>query len=393
VPEGFTKAESLQEACPPPYVGELAAAENRLRPLARIAGRLAVPALVLFLLDAAVFRYAYPYWVEPDSTTGSVEMRLWNERKRERSGRPEILALGDSRMPLFPRIANELAEETGYFYAGISNPGTSPRCWYYMLRDVDPDANLYRAILIPEYRYEDRDSYDRYDDRIRDLNYIVGELRLSDVWEFASSFDSLEFKLKALRGALWKGFVYQTDFQQFLADPLARVEKVEWHRRDQWEWVYNYEGVKDDLAGLRADWENERLLYPESIPQSMRDYLEKELLRPLPPDTERFRAYRKKWYGKILDHYEGSGTKIVFLRMARGPVARPAGNPNEETSVVRELASHPNVIVMDEHAFDSMEQPELFMDPLHMNGKGSRIFSLALAKRIVELLGSGRAGS
>ena len=390
-PEGSEKHASLQAGRPPPYGGGLPEPEHRLRPLGRIAGRLASAALVMFLLDAAAFRLAYPYWVEPDSTTGSVGMRLWNERKRERSGRPEILAVGDSRMPLFPRIANERQEQTGYFYAGISSPGTSPRCWYYMLRDVDPEANLYRAILIPEYRYEDRDSYDRYDDRIRDLNYIVGELRVTDIWDFASSFHDLEYKLKALRGALWKGFVYQADFHEFLRDPVARIEKVEWYRQDQWEWIYNYEGIDKNLVGLQADWDNDRFLYTDDIAPDMRGYLEKELLRPLPPDTGRFRAYRKKWYGKILDRYAGSKTRIIFLRMPRGPVARP-GSPVGETSVVRELAHHPNVIVMEEHAFDSMEDPVYFMDPLHMNGKGSRVFSYMLAERVVALLGPGRTG-
>ncbi|MEZ5394559.1 MAG: hypothetical protein R2724_17230 [Bryobacterales bacterium] len=312
---------------------------------------------MLFLLDALVFRGPYPYYLEPDSTTGSVEMRLWNEKKRERSGRPEILAVGDSRMPLFPRVANELQEETGYFFAGINSPGTSPRCWYYMLRDVDPDANLYHAILIPEYWYEDRDSWDRYDDRIRDLNYIVGQLKVTDIADFALSFHLPEYRLKAARGATWKGFVYQTDVREFLAAIPERLAKVEWYRRDQWEWVYNYEGIKENLVGLRADWENDRFLYTDDIPQERRDLLEKELLRPPVPDTERFRAYRQKWYGKVLDHYAHSDTKIIFLRMARGPVARPEPYPGYDTSVVRDLAERPNVLMMDEHLFDWMEQP------------------------------------
>ena len=341
----------------------------------------------MLLLDAVVFRFAYPPVVEPDSTTGSLEMRVWNERRRERSGLPEILAVGDSRMPLFPRTANELTEETGYFFASISTPGTSPRAWYYMLRDVDPGANLYRAIVIPEYRYEDRGSFDRYDERIRDLNYIVSRLRLADVWVLSTSFHSWEFRLKSLRGALAKGFVYQTDFLEFLKAPLARMEKVEWYRRDQWEWIYNYEGISDGLAGLRADWENNRLVYPDGLPESVRKGLEKELLRPPAPMIGRFRAYRQKWYGKILAHYEGSGTEIVFLRMPRGPVVPP--HPNEGTSVIRDLAGRPDVLVMEESLFDSLEDPALFFDPLHMNAEGSRLFSRMLATHLAELLGPG----
>ena len=346
----------------------------------------------MFLLDAVVFRFAYPAWVEPDSTVGSVEMRLWNERKRERSNHPEMLAVGDSRMPLFPRMANEVNAETGYVFASISSPGTTPRCWYYMLRDADPRGDLYSAIVIPEYHYEDRDSFDRYDERIRDLNYIVGRLRLMDAFELASSFHSREFQLKALRACLWKGFVYQTDFREYLRDPVARAEKVKQHRRDHWEWVYNYEGRKEDLVGLRADWRNNRFQYTDNILPAMRAFLEKELLRPRVPDTDRIRAYRRKWYGKILEHYEGTETKIIFLRMPRGPVVRPA-SPAEETSVVLELAALPNVFAIDERAFDALEDPRYFVDPLHMNAKGCLLFSHMLAREIVGLLGPGKAAA
>lgn len=365
----------------------MSTAGESLRALGQIAMRFAAAAFVAFLLDAAVFRYAYPPIVEPDSTTGSVEMSVSNEQKRAPSGYPEILAVGDSRMPLYPRVANEHVDETGYFYASIATPGTDPRCWYYMLRDVDPEANRYRAIVIPEYNYEDRGSYDRYDNRIRDLNYIVARLRLADVPEFTSSFESNEFKLESLRGALWKGFVFQRDFQEFLKDPHARLDKTEWFRRDQWEWVYNFDGDDEDLAGLSADWENGRLLYAEGFPEGPREGLEKELLRPPTPQIGRFRAYRQKWYGKILARYEDTETKLIFLRMARGPVVPPY--PTGGTSVIRDLASHPNVLVIDEHAFDSMEDPVYFHDALHMNGKGSRLFSHMLANKVVELLGPG----
>jgi hypothetical protein len=367
----------------------LSAAGHSLGPLRQIAGRLALAGLAMFLLDAVAFRFAYPPIVEPDSTTGSVEMRVWNEQKRERSGYVEILALGDSRMPLLPRSANETSPESGYYFASIATAGTSPRCWYYMLRDVDPGANHYRAILIPEYRYEDRGSYERYDDRIRDLNYSVGRLRMGDAFQFAASMYSLKRKLQALRGALWKGFVYQTDFREFLKDPAGRVEKAEWYRREQWGWLYNYEGGDGDLVGLRANWEENRLEYGEGFPGAPREGLENELLGPPAPPDGRFRAYRRKWYGKILERYEGSETQFVFLRMARGPVVRPDSTDDEETSIIRDLASRPGVLVLEEHTFDYLEDPAYFQDALHMNGRGSRLFSERLVAEIVELLGPG----
>jgi hypothetical protein len=76
--------------------------------------------------------------------------------------------------------------------------------------------------------------------------------------------------------------------------------------------------------------------------------------------------------------------------MPRGPVVRPA-SPAEETSLVLDLAALPNVFAIDERAFDALEAPGYFMDPLHMNAKGCLLFSHMLAKEIVWLLGPGAA--
>ncbi len=72
-------------------------------------------------------------------------------------------------------------------------------------------------------------------------------------------------------------------------------------------------------------------------------------------------------------------TKIVFLRLPRGPIPRPDFLSRAKSSSIRELAARPNVILCDEHAFDSLEHPELFGDGMHLNRAGVAKFSPMLA--------------
>ena len=95
----------------------------------------------------------------------------------------------------------------------------------------------------------------------------------------------------------------------------------------------------------------------------------------------------KYWLGKIYEHYRGSGTRIIFIRLPRGPVVRPDQPEMNPHSSVRELATMPDVSLAPEHFFDSLEHPELFSDALHMNGPGSEEFSRMLTRQVQGLLG------
>ena len=54
--------------------------------------------------------------------------------------------------------------------------------------------------------------------------------------------------------------------------------------------------------------------------------------------------------------------------------------------MTRELASRPNVLLADEHAFDALEHPEFFRDGMHLNREGINRFSVLLEKEVVRLL-------
>jgi len=113
--------------------------------------------------------------------------------------------------------------------------------------------------------------------------------------------------------------------------------------------------------------------------------IEESFLRDRPVDTGRGTAYFRYWYGHILDLYRGTQTKIVFFRLPRGPVS-PPDYPPKRDSAIRQLASKPNVVVLDEHLFGELERPELFYDAMHVNREGSTRFTRMLAAEVARVL-------
>jgi len=343
-------------------------------------------ALVFFLaLDSLAFRTGYTSILEPNSTAGYLQQFVWNEIHRPLTGPNQVLAVGDSRVGLKTRVANLLTPETGYTLATIAVPGTTPRCWYYMLREVDPGRDRYAAILVPFDTYNDRE-FEPVADREMDLRYLAPLLRLSDLWSFSMSYTEWPLRALAARTVLLKGMAFQQDFQAYLAHRHAREENVRLVHRMGAFWIYNSVWERHNLEGIEVDWAANRVRVPDWADAARRREIEEVLLRPVPPITPSYAAYRLRWIGAIVDRYRGTRTRIVFYRLPRGPVARP-GLPEDAASSVRQLARRPGAMLIDEHTFDSLERPELFGDAMHLNEAGGIEFSRALAQLVRKWLG------
>jgi hypothetical protein len=237
---------------------------------------------------------------------------------------------------------------------------------------------------VDDYDDEDR-AYSPGGD-IRDLHYAIARLRLSDTFEFARSFDSGELRFAALRGGLLKGTVYQSDLLAFLSNSRKRLFYVRSYDRDWANMIYNFNGPTDSMAGLKIDWPTLKATFPPGSSANQRDTVNDFLAHPPYPQTVRLAAFRRTWFGRIIDRYRGSPTKIVFLRLARGPIPRPDNLTHKLSSSIRELASRPNVILMDERAFQPLEHPELFQDGMHLNREGIARFSYLLEDEINRVL-------
>src|SRR5258706_5880766 len=221
-----------------------------------------------------------------------------------------------------------------------------------------------------------------------DLHYLIAGLRFSDLLEFSNSYRGPLLKLQAARGILFKGFVYKADFQDFLLNPAARLKYVDLAWRDSHDWYYNFAATNHDMTGVVIDWDKRTIEVPPGVSDAQKAGYEGRFLHPRAPDQGRRSAYLKYWFGKIYERYRGSGTRIIFFRLPRGPFVRPDQPPLQPHSSVRDLAARPGVILSPEHFFDSLEKPEWFMDQTHFNGPGSALFSRMLGRHVRELLGS-----
>jgi hypothetical protein len=255
-----------------------------------------------------------------------------------------------------------------------------------MIRDLDPAARRYKALVFGVDDYDDEDRYYNPNDDIRALHYVIARLRLTDIFEFARSFDSRDLQIAALRGGLLKGIIFQSDLQEFLTNPKKRLAYVRQCDRDWASWVYEYQETASSMAGLQIDWATLKITFPPGLNDDQRETVKSFLAHEPDPQIGRLAAFQRTWYGRIIDRYRGSPTKIVFLRLARGPIPRPANLTHKLSSSIREFASRPNVILMDEHAFESLEHPELFRDALHLNREGVKRFSYMLEDEINKVL-------
>ncbi len=367
-------------AGPPPRVASRTVSRAVWACLLAVAG--------VFGLDALLFRTGlYPSILEPDSMAGRFELILHKEQKAQaRYGANLVETLGDSRFAYYPRVANQLTPETGYAFRHAGVAGTDIRAWGYMLRDLDPTRRRYRAIVLGVDDYDDEDgSYDIGDD-LATLRYVIARLRLADVFELARSFDDRTSRWETIRGGLLKGIVYQADILAFLTHPLKRLAYVRLCNQGYEGWTWDYVDSKNSVAGFQVDWKTMTATFPPGVEQSFRDEVRNWVLYPAKPQTGHKAAFRRKWYGELIDRYRGSPTKIVFLRLPRGPAPRPEGLVVKKSSSIRELAARPGVILVDEHAFDSLERPELFKDAFHLNDEGCARFSAMMAREVSKAL-------
>ena len=254
-----------------------------------------------------------------------------------------------------------------------------------MLRDLDPTRERYRAIVLGVDDYDDEDgAYDIGDD-LATLHYTAARLRFSDVIPFTLSFDDRHARWEAFRGSLLKGIVFQRDILAFLSHPQKRLANVARDDGGYEEWTYGYNAPDSNVVGLKIDWSTFTAVIPPGNAE-LADHINRFILYRPKPQTGKRAAFRRKWFGQLLDRYRGTPTKVVFMRLPRGPIPRPDNLVRKLSSSIREFSSRPGVLLSDEHAFESLETPELFKDGFHLNNAGCARFSVMMAQEVAKLL-------
>jgi len=348
---------------------------------------LAATLIAAFFAEAAIYRQGWYYkYLEPSSAAAAVELDLYWLKRFRPPHRPEVMIIGDSRMAE-GFSADQANLESGrrnisFWNEGI--PGSSPRLWYYFLRDADPTRRRFQAIVIALDYYNDVDQNDDQSAHIADLNYLIARLRPSDIYDFATSMRDPPDQRTAFIGATLKGTVVSRDAREFLNGISSRIAASKDARERGLGFLNGYLGRPEDLQGLSVNFQTRTITFPPNVSDQRQYSVREGLLPNLPPHTGATTRFRMLWLGRILDLYRNSPTRIVFIETSRGPLPQPE-RPGPRT-FLNHARTYPNVIVLDEFAFRNLETPETYFDGYHLNRKGRELFTAQLTHLLVGVI-------
>ena len=352
----------------------------------RKAAAIYATAVLLFVaIEFSLFRTSlYRGVLEPGSNAGQVERLLAGARAQAAQPEKTVLVMGDSRVGegFSAKRANQSSAASGLRFVNGAAAGSTPRSWFYILRELDPDASRYGTIVLALDDYKDEDGPWSWADYPLDLRIAIACLRLSDTLDFARSFHEPALRFEAFRGALFKGFIYKDDLQAFLLNPHARLAEVDLYRRNSVAWNYDYDGNSASLAGLSIDWRERAIHFPPGLNEGAKAELRATYFREGAPQLKDKYRYRTEWLGRILSRYRGRPTRLMFVRMPRAPLPPPNPDPGLPCAACELVSEDSQAAMLDEHAFDPLEKPEYFFDSLHMNTAGRRVFSEQLAFQV-----------
>jgi hypothetical protein len=347
-----------------------------------------IVSLLLFLIvEGGVFRLGwYNKYLEPESSAGTVEAYLYWLKRFPHSNRPVVMVVGDSRIAEgFSARQAGLASGNSIRYWNFGMGGTTPRVWYYILRDGDPTRRRFAGIVLALDQYSDEDHWDSLMDRPIDLNFVIGRLRLRDCQDYVSSIKSPEIQARTLSGCLLKGIALRRDAQEFLRHVSDRIARTKDNRVNGLQYLDAYDGSDLNLRGLSADFTQRTIQFPSGLTEQRHNSIQ-DMVMPAPaPPTGEVTRYRRFWLGRILDLYKDSPTRIVFLELPRAPLPRPE-SPTP-ARFLKGALKRPRVSALPSYMFRDLERPELFEDGLHLNKVGRSLFTERLADQVPPLIG------
>ena len=349
--------------------------------LGKVVRHLLLGMAMLLAIDGAIFHSGfYTKFLKRDSYAGSVALIVAEERDRARSGtNQEIALLGDSRMfeAFSASAANQRGEAAGLKFTNLAVAGCYLRVWYYALRELDPKADRYRAIIVP-VRYSDRDRGRSQFDDDGDIRFAAPFLRYGDAREFAGSFPKWPAKCRAFIACFLRGLAFRDDLHDLLAHPARRFRE----RGADSNFLSSrqeYAGNERALEGISFDPGTKEISVPEHLSE-----LREPLQNSIRPHKDRglYKQYRTQWLGRILDHYARSSTTIVLVQMPRGPVGGPPDSLTRAPSIA-EFTGNGHCVALDSQLFEALERPAFFADRAHVNAAGRKIFTEILTSELL----------
>jgi hypothetical protein len=369
-------------ATPPPKVPVEPVVSPRSLHVAR---NLLLGVLAFVVLDGVLFHTRlYTSILAPDSYAGRLAPIIRAEKQRAPSGLKEVLVLGDSRIAegFSAAVADELGSSAGLKFVSLAEPASTIVIWHYILREVDPTAQRYSAIVIPYgVGYEP--------DTAEDLRISMAApmLRYGDCFRFASAFHQWSARFRAFTACILRGSAYQSDIVDLLQHPVRRLRSIQLEP-GRLRSRAAYEGRDSDIAGTSYDPRTREISFPPNLTEAQRQVI-KQSLKPRPElEKEHFVKLQRAWIQRIFEHYSNSSTAIVLTPVPRSPFGAFAGgsvtgDPAFPTALAKRAA-----FSLPEQTFDFLEKPEYYFDGYHLNSKGRRRFTERLVGELVGRLRS-----
>jgi hypothetical protein len=340
---------------------------------------------VFVCVDGLVFHTElYTSILAPDSYAGRLAVITRTEKQRPASGLKEVLVLGDSRMAegFSTTVADELGSGAGLKFVNLAEPASSVNTWYYMLREVDPAARRYSAIIVPYgIGYEPSTA-----DPLR-ISMVAPLLRYGDCFNFASGFQRWSGRFRAFTACILRGSAYQSDVVDLLEHPIARIKSVQ-QEPNGMQSRAAYKGRDYDLVGTTYDSNTGHVTFAPQLTEVQRQAIRKSLVRPSQSEMQYSMDLQREWIPRILNRYSKSSTAIVLTPVPRGPFRELTGFSIAYHTFFPHLLTQRSLFPVPEQTFDFLEKPEYYFDAYHLNAKGRARFTETLVTEVVGRLGA-----
>lgn len=358
---------------------------QRIWPLIKL---VLVTVVGLVVIDLVVFRTGlYAGWIEPDSSAGSVVGSTMLIKRETRADASNILVLGNSTIGegFSGPLADQASKRPDLHFINGAVAGSTPRIWYYLLRELDPGCNRYAAVAMmvdydPTTNQEDMGNY------AADTNYLQPLLRFTDFSEYSESFTEPAERERARRAVALPMQALHDDITALLRSPLQRFRHTGRSRRLWMDASVNYPGRDQRLPDLDIDvaaaaprsWDG----VAESTKPALEGYFRGLRQHASAQTIAANNAYLERWIGAISQCYHAAGGKVFVFSMTRGPWHELLVPPPEIGGAIADLANRDLIDPLPPATFVALEQPQYFFDQLHMNHAGRERFSRLLATQI-----------
>jgi hypothetical protein len=331
-------------------------------------------------IDGIIFHTGlYPSILAPSSYAGRVAVLTRAEKERPPSGLKEVLVLGDSRMAegFSTKVAADLGSAAGVKFVTLAEPASTANTWYYMLREVDPTARRYWAIVVPYgVGYEPTSA-----EPLR-ISMAAPLLRYGDCLTFASAFQQWSGRFRAFTACILRGSAYQSDVADLLEHPLARIRSIQ-REAAMADARAAYTGRDYDMVGTTYDPATGQMTFPPRLTEAQRQAIRKSLLQPSQSEMAYSLKLQRDWIPRILSRYAKSPTALVLTPVPRGPFNQlPAFSVTQRVPFPQTLAQRV-VLSLPEQTFSFLERPDYFFDAFHLNAKGRQKFTEKLVTELV----------